>query len=263
MQIIGIVLVRNEERFIERAILNVAGFCDRILVADHESTDDTPAILAKVSSKLPHVTHQSISHPSESHEMLKSYTGTPTWIFGVDGDELYEPDRLARFRSMLEEGRFNDSWMILGNALHCDELDMKNERARGYVTPPCRSMTKFYNFNAITSWDGDCVERLHGGTPVFKPGFDASKRVNLFEQHHWDTSPFRCLHLCFLPRSRVDETATRRNIMETYGPEGSSSWTARLRRILKPGNRPGWKEERYRRGERVEIDCRGFFSNQE
>ena len=39
--IVGIVLVRNEDVFVEQAIRNVAAFCDRIHVADHVSTDRT------------------------------------------------------------------------------------------------------------------------------------------------------------------------------------------------------------------------------
>ena len=40
-QIVGIVLVRNEDVFVEQAIRNVAAFCDRIHALDHVSTDRT------------------------------------------------------------------------------------------------------------------------------------------------------------------------------------------------------------------------------
>jgi len=44
-QIIGSVLVRNEDVFVEQSIRNVAAFCDRIHVVDHVSTiaEGTPA----------------------------------------------------------------------------------------------------------------------------------------------------------------------------------------------------------------------------
>jgi hypothetical protein len=41
VRVVGIVLVRNEDMFVERAIRNVAAFCDRIHAVDHVSTDST------------------------------------------------------------------------------------------------------------------------------------------------------------------------------------------------------------------------------
>ena len=32
--IVAILLVRNEDRFLERVLRNIAGFCDRLIVAD-------------------------------------------------------------------------------------------------------------------------------------------------------------------------------------------------------------------------------------
>ena len=40
-EIIGIALVRNEDIFVERALRNTIDFCDRLIVADHQSTDGT------------------------------------------------------------------------------------------------------------------------------------------------------------------------------------------------------------------------------
>ena len=39
MQVVGIVLVSNEDVFVERAIRNMAAFCDRIYAVDHLSSD--------------------------------------------------------------------------------------------------------------------------------------------------------------------------------------------------------------------------------
>ena len=50
MKVVGVSLVRNEERFVRQALLNVADFCDRIVVADHLSTDRTPAVLEELSN---------------------------------------------------------------------------------------------------------------------------------------------------------------------------------------------------------------------
>jgi hypothetical protein len=45
MQVVGIALVRNEDLYVERALRNVAAFCETIHVVDHMSTDGTWEIL--------------------------------------------------------------------------------------------------------------------------------------------------------------------------------------------------------------------------
>jgi hypothetical protein len=55
VHVVGISLVRNEDRFVRRALLNAAAFCDRLLVADHGSADRTPAILAELDRELDHL----------------------------------------------------------------------------------------------------------------------------------------------------------------------------------------------------------------
>ena len=45
-QIVAIMLVRNEDKFLRRAALNILGFCDRIFIADHQSQDGPCAVIA-------------------------------------------------------------------------------------------------------------------------------------------------------------------------------------------------------------------------
>jgi len=40
-KIVGICLVRNEERFLDLILNNIIDFCDQILIADNKSTDHT------------------------------------------------------------------------------------------------------------------------------------------------------------------------------------------------------------------------------
>ena len=95
MQFVGVVLVHNEDVFVEQAIRNVAGFCDRIHAVDHVSTDRTPEILHRLAGELDHVTVVRSSDAGDSHRAIEAYAGTPTWVLGVDGDELYDPSALA------------------------------------------------------------------------------------------------------------------------------------------------------------------------
>ncbi len=265
-QIVGIVLVRNEDRFVRQSVTNILGFCDRILLVDNGSRDQTPVILKEFANSDPaKITFHAIRHPRESHDLLKPYAGTPTWVFAVDGDEIYEQERLGSFRPRLLSGEFDQHWMILGNVHHCDHLDIQGGLARGYSTPPGRSITKLYNFAAIRSWNGDTPERLHGGHPDFLPGYDEQMKRQLQNEYNWEESPLRCLHLCFLSRSSLDgpEYGSRENIMETY--EGG--WTNRLKRLLrKLKGRPeksDWKRERYARGKRSMVTTEPFLVSQQ
>ena len=54
-QIVGSVLVRNEDVFVEQSIRNVAAFCDRIYAVDHVSTDRTWEILGSLAQEFDHL----------------------------------------------------------------------------------------------------------------------------------------------------------------------------------------------------------------
>ena len=214
-QIIGILLVQNEECYVQQVIDNIIPFCDRLFLVDHKSQDGTLPILENFQKKYPEkISLHQIHHPRESHDLLKPFAGTASWIFAVDGDEIYDPERLPVFRKRLLSGEFDDAWMILGNVLHVEELS--ETIASGYMAPPSRSITKLYNFSAIESWHGDTLERLHGGNPVFRPGFHEQKKRKLFVENTWEEASFRCLHLCFISRSHLILNKIRKNIMEIY-----------------------------------------------
>ena len=261
-QIVGIILVRNEDVQLHRVIKNILDFCDVLIIADHQSTDSTPQIIQKLVSESPKIQATTISHPRESHELIKKFAGTDRWIFGVDGDEIYDPVGLSRMRKRIFEGRYDDSWMILANVLNCDRIDPNSNIASGWLAPPCRSITKLYNFAHIRSWNGDTPERLHGGYIEFQPTRNADARFNLHEQESWDDSPLRCLHACFTPRSHLDGSRTiiRENIMDIH----AASLLARLHRWWKMLRglplESAWKKSRYRRGPRVTVDVAPFFS---
>lgn len=53
--IVGICLLYNEDIFIHRMLTNIYAFCDRILVADHKSTDKTPEIVKRFWNQAPKV----------------------------------------------------------------------------------------------------------------------------------------------------------------------------------------------------------------
>ena len=111
-RIIGIVLVKNEDLFIEPVLSNIVEFCDLIIVADNISTDATSEIVQGLAARHDKIEYHRIDDIAISHELIKSYAGRKTWIFGVDGDEIYDPAGLAAFRKVLLAGNYDHSWMV-------------------------------------------------------------------------------------------------------------------------------------------------------
>jgi hypothetical protein len=261
-RIVGISLVRNEDLFVETALRNAGGFCDELYIADHGSTDQTNTILRALASESSKIHLHTIRHPAESQDLIKPLAGSRTWIFGVDGDEIYEPDRLTRLRRKILSGAFDKHWMLFGNVLHVTRLDERRRTATGHLAPPCRSMTKLYNFNAIEAWEGYTPERLHGGRVRFRAGYSRADRRMLHEETSWQEAEFRCLHLCFLKRSSRDsENTARRNIIETFGPTRLHTWWYALSRLTGFQKAARWKRSRYMRGPEATVPAETFFSN--
>ncbi len=270
MQIVGIALVRNEERFVERAIRNVAAFCDRIEVVDHVSQDATWEIVRSLARDLDPVRARRSRNSADAQRLLEPYAGTETWVLGVDGDELYDPAGLARLREQLLAGAHADVFRLKAHVLNCDELDEDAGRASGWLAPPSRPVTKLFNFAAVESWRNS-PDPLQAGDVVFRPGYHWESRRDLAIETTWETDPLRCLHTCFLPRSRLDAGGTqgRKNLDESR--EFDRGLVGRLKRAIRPPrpaphiaelDRQGrnWKREWYARGERVTVDVRPFLA---
>lgn len=259
-RIVAISLVRNEDVYIERVLRNIADFADEVIVTDNQSTDNTWPIVNELAGEYDKLRCMRIRDPGESQLVLQHYVGTPTWVFGVDGDEVYDPAGLARLRTRLLAGEFDPWWAVFGNVLNCSYLDVANGRAKGFLSPPSRSMTKLYNFNAIDQWRGPWVERLHGGSLVFRDGYSETLRCDLHKSVSWDEADYRCLHLCFLRRSTLDPEGcgVRPNIMELTDRRFYERWLGRKlwQRLF---HRTQWKNEKYKRGAEVEIDVTPFF----
>jgi hypothetical protein len=263
-QIVGIVLVRNEDVFVEQAIRNVADFCDGIFAVDHVSTDRTWEVLRTLAREYDHLDVRRVRHAGDSHRLLEPYAGTATWVFGVDGDELYDPARLGGFRADLLAGRFGEMFKVASNVLNCVELDRERMTASGYLSPPSRSITKLYNFAALETWSGDGAERLHGGRPVFRAGYHERAVDNIGERLSWDETPLRCLHACFLRRSSSEPEpaeAVGRPILEETAMQ-DRSWRGAVKRRLRRRRPPSvsvWKREKYMRGALTTVDAAPFF----
>ncbi len=265
MQVVGIVLLHDEDVYAERVIRNAAGFCDRIHVADHASTDRTWEIVSGLATELDNVDAIRISHAARSHDLVLPYVGTDTWVLSPDGDEIFDPEGLRRLREELEAGRFEQYFRLFPAMLHCIALDAEAMTATGYLSPPARSGPKLFNFAVLESWGRVYRERLHEGEPVFRDGWNWESVLSLGDQLTWEENPFRCLHACFLRRSSLepaDGEHVRLNIAEanTYRRD----LVGRVARVVRGGAaQPGesWKLEKYRRGPVVTKDAAPFLAS--
>jgi glycosyltransferase involved in cell wall biosynthesis len=260
--IVGIALLRNEDLFVERAIRNTVDFCDLLIVADHGSTDGTLAILQRLAAEYADkIKLVRIQDPRESHFLVSGYANSRTWGFAVDGDEIYDPAGLAQLRRELLAGKYDATWHVFGNVLNCVAVDAVTGQATGYLAPPCRSMTKLFNLNAIESWDGAVTHVFANGTIKFKAGYDASLRLNLHETYSWEEATFRCLHVCFMQRSSLDgaRAVARPNVSESLR-SGPVLWLRKLYHRLTGRPMPSdWKREKYARGPQTTVDATAFF----
>jgi glycosyltransferase involved in cell wall biosynthesis len=264
VDIIGIVLLRNEDVYAERVIRNVAEFCDRIHVADHASSDRTWEIVSSLAAELDNVDAVRISHAARSHDLVLPYVGTDTWVLSPDGDEIFDPEGLRRLRPELEAGRYDAHFRLFPAMLHCVELDRESMTATGHLAPPALSGPKLFNFAALESWDRVYRERLHEGEPVFRDGWQWTSVGRLDQAREWDENPFRCLHACFVRRSSrdgADAGNVRLNIAEsdTYRRDLRGRLVRRLRRGRTSQGAP-WKLEKYRRGPLVTKDASSFLA---
>jgi hypothetical protein len=267
-QLVAVLLVRDEDVFVERAIRNVAHVCDRLYAFDHLSSDGTAGILRRLTEELDHLVVRRTSDAGDSHRAIEGYAGTRTWVLGIDGDELYDPSGLTELKERLAQGAYDDAFHLKGHVLNCTELNETDGQATGYMSPPSRPVTKLFNLAALDTWTG-CLERLHDGVPVFRDGYGWESLLYVSDQTDWDGDPLRMLHACFLRRSSKDgEGDVRLGLPETGAwRRGASGFVDRLRRRrhldprMKEYRRRGssWKQEWYARGPLVSVDARPFL----
>jgi hypothetical protein len=263
MQVVAVVLLHNEDVYAERVIRNIVDFCDRVHVADHVSSDSTWDVVSGLAREYDHVDAVRISNSGRSHDLIAGYAGTDTWVFGPDGDELYDPDGLRRLRPELESGRYDEFFRLKPAMLHTVELDEDAMTASGYLSPPSRCGGKLFNFAAIESWTKVFRQCLHDGEVVYRRGRSWEQVHHFGEDPGFDESPFRCLHPAFLRRSSIDPTGGRLRLNPIEANTYRRDLVGRVQlalRGLRPRREEPWKLEQYRRGPLVPKDAAPFLA---
>lgn len=246
MQIIGITHIKDEDIWIGKAIENLTAFCDQIIVVDNGSTDNTLSILQDYDVNVIH-------EPDlrNTHSYVEQYVGKDYWVQGFGGDEIYDPVGLKKVRDMILGGYYDNTFQVYPYFLHATEISEDGQFASGYLAPPSHPPGKLYNFKNLDAWPN--IRKNHmflEPTRQIKPGI-----VNQDKDFHtltWSSSPYRCLHMRYLPRSSNEpawQVGGKLNPADLLGYISSDDF----------GDRPGYnKRKKYRRGELVTLDITEF-----
>ena len=263
-QIVGSVLVRNEDVFVERVDpqrrrvlrphprrrprLDRPHLGDRCARSRESSTISTCADRAT----------------RRARTACSRRTRAPTtWVLGVDGDELYDPAGLARLRVDLLAGAHADVFRLKAHVLNCDELDVDRGRASGWLAPPSRPVTKLFNFAVRRVVDGEPRPAAGRATRSSSRASTGSRGATSPIDTTWETDPLRLLHVCFLPRVRAWTRRRRaresRRVARVRPRPGRDAEASRPPAADAGATGPNWKREWYARGERVTVDASPFL----
>lgn len=101
MRVFGMLRVKNEARWIERAIRSILPLCDQVLVMDDHSDDNTPVLCAS----FPKVTvlQSPFSGLDETRDKnwLLERARSADWIVCIDGDEMLAPGGVETMRQAM------------------------------------------------------------------------------------------------------------------------------------------------------------------
>ncbi len=102
--IVGMMRVKNEDRWIERSISSLLPVCDRILVMDDHSTDSTAEIAAAFPTVC--VIRSPFDFLDETRDknalLAMSMVYRPEWIVCIDGDEMLSPSSVPILKEAMQ-----------------------------------------------------------------------------------------------------------------------------------------------------------------
>lgn len=91
--IAGLMRVKNETRWIERAVRSILPLCDSVLIFDDHSTDDTPKICRGIDRRVLVVKSpfEGCDEARDKNYMLAHLGDSCDWVVMIDGDEELAP----------------------------------------------------------------------------------------------------------------------------------------------------------------------------
>jgi len=208
MKIVGMIVVRDDELYLQQACENVLDFCDEITILEDGSHDSTPDICRALEKAHDKVTFKQIKKVQDSHSHVAQYHGKDVWVFGVDGDELYDVEGLKIVREELYAGKYIENFILRGWFLHV--FEKTGNIVRGYPGPPSYIPTKLFNFKKIISWKNTKNVCFSG-----KRVLTDEVEYHFADKFGWEDSPLRCLHMRFIPRSSYPERSPMTQMKRT------------------------------------------------
>lgn len=108
-----IILTKNEELNIARAINSVKLVADRICVVDSGSTDKTVEIAQSLGAEV--VVHPFVTHGQQFNWAMNNLNITSKWIFRLDADEEVTPELAREIVNSCTEHAQDDVSAFVGN----------------------------------------------------------------------------------------------------------------------------------------------------
>jgi glycosyltransferase involved in cell wall biosynthesis len=99
MRLAVVILTRNEERHISRALASVAGIASEVFVVDSFSTDRTVELARAQGATV--LQHEFVNYAKQFQWALDNAPISADWIMRLDADEVIEPNLAARIRNEL------------------------------------------------------------------------------------------------------------------------------------------------------------------
>jgi glycosyltransferase involved in cell wall biosynthesis len=109
MNIVAMMRVKNEARWIRRSIESILPICSRVLVFDDHSTDDTPYLAEACGAEVHASPFEGLDEVRDKNYLLDramiGFPSPPDWVIMIDGDEALEDYNFVRLASALQTSK--------------------------------------------------------------------------------------------------------------------------------------------------------------
>ncbi|MCM1267211.1 MAG: glycosyltransferase [Bacteroidales bacterium] len=165
-------IVKNEERILDRCLNSLAGIVDEIIIVDTGSTDETKRIAAKYTDRVYDFAWTGSFSDARNFAFSKAQMD---YIYSADADEMLDEENRAAFLRMKE---------VLLPEIEIVQMYYVNQLANGTIYNYDKELRpKLYKRNRTFQWQGAIHEQV-GITPVI---YDSEICIqHLPEENHKD-----------------------------------------------------------------------------
>jgi len=111
-----VILTKNEEKHIARAIHSVADICDRVVVIDSGSTDRTMEIARELGAQV--LKNPWVNHAKQFNWGLDQLPANTQWVLRLDADEYITPKLHGQIAAALKSAGEDVSAMLVSRRMH-------------------------------------------------------------------------------------------------------------------------------------------------